>query len=327
MTGPATACANCGTALTGEYCSACGQRADPHVLSVREFVAEALEVFTHADSRFWRTFVPLLLRPGYLTQQFIAGRRVRYLPPFRLYIVISVLFFLVVPLTASFKAPQVMTPEARAQAAAEVRADLQREIDATADPAEKALLQSQLQKLVALGGALDPASATGWGNLNCSVVVANVQLPEWLGPRVTRACERIREDHGRELGHSLLHNLGRAMLVLLPLLALLMKLMYWNPPHRYVEHLLLLLHNHAFGFLGMSVLLVATRLVPSESFGSTLAALFTLYGAWYLLASMRRVYGQGWPLTAVKFCVLAVAYFTCAMLMFVLTTLYSAATL
>lgn len=327
MSGPAIACANCGAALTGAYCSACGQRAEHHVLSVREFLAEALEVFTHADSRFWRTFVPLLLRPGYLTQQYIAGRRVRYLPPFRLYIVLSVLFFLVVPLTATFQAPHAMTPQARAQAAADVRADLQREIDATTDPAEKAQLQAALQRIVALGTAFDPTSGTSWADLNCSVSVANVHLPDWLGPRVTSACERIRADHGRELGHSLLHNLGRAMLVLLPLLALLMKLLYWNPPHRYVEHLLLLLHNHAFGFLGMTVLLVATRLVPSESFGSALAGLFTLYGAWYLLASMRRVYGQGWLLTGVKFGVLTVAYFTCAMFMFVLTTIYSAATL
>jgi hypothetical protein len=327
MSGSATACANCGAALSGAYCSACGQRADHHVLSIGEFLAEALEVFTHADSRFWRTFVPLLVRPGYLTQQFIGGRRMRYLPPFRLYIVISVLFFLVVPLTARFEAPQVMTPELRAKAAAEVRADLQREIDAATDPAEKALLQAQLQKIVALGNTFDPALGKGWDAMSCQVSVADVELPAWLGPRVTQACERIREDHGRELGHSLLHNLGRAMLVLLPLLALLMKLLYWRPPHRYVEHLLLLLHNHAFGFFGMTVLLVATRLVPSESFGGMLSGLFTLYGAWYLFESMRRVYGQGWLRTAVKFSVLTVAYFSCALLMFVLTTIYSAATL
>src|SRR5262245_51891783 len=62
--------------------------------SLREFLAEATEVFTHADSRLWRTIRPLLLRPGFLTREFLRGRRARYLPPFRLYIVASVLFFL-----------------------------------------------------------------------------------------------------------------------------------------------------------------------------------------------------------------------------------------
>ncbi len=60
------------------------------------FAGEAFESISHADSRLWRTLWYLLARPGFLTREFFAGRRVAYLPPFRLYLVISVLFFLVV---------------------------------------------------------------------------------------------------------------------------------------------------------------------------------------------------------------------------------------
>ena len=91
-------CANCHAALDGEYCAACGQRHEPHVHTVAHFASEALESVSHADSRLWRTLWYLLARPGYLTREFFAGRRVRYLPPFRLYLVISVVFFLVVGL-------------------------------------------------------------------------------------------------------------------------------------------------------------------------------------------------------------------------------------
>ncbi len=56
---------------------------------------EAFESISHADSRLWRTLWYLLGRPGFLTREFFEGKRVRYLPPFRLYLVISVLFFLV----------------------------------------------------------------------------------------------------------------------------------------------------------------------------------------------------------------------------------------
>ena len=66
--------------------------------TVAHFASEALESISHADSRLWRTLWYLLARPGFLTREFFAGRRVRYLPPFRLYLVISVVFFLVVGL-------------------------------------------------------------------------------------------------------------------------------------------------------------------------------------------------------------------------------------
>ncbi len=88
-------CLNCGAALTGRYCANCSQAADVHVPSTRELLHEALEGLTHSDSRLWNTLSLLWFVPGRLTQEFIAGRRAAYLPPFRLYLVLSVIFFLV----------------------------------------------------------------------------------------------------------------------------------------------------------------------------------------------------------------------------------------
>lgn len=94
-------CRNCGTALSGRYCSACGQRHDTHAPTVGHFLHETAETLTHVDSRLWRTLWYLLSRPGFLTQEFFAGRRARYLPPIRLYIVISVTCFLLLALIPS----------------------------------------------------------------------------------------------------------------------------------------------------------------------------------------------------------------------------------
>jgi hypothetical protein len=88
-------CRNCDASLTGHYCSNCGQPADVHVPSTRELIHEALEGLTHSDSRIWSTLKYLLFSPGRLTQEFVAGRRASYLPPFRLYLILSVAFFLV----------------------------------------------------------------------------------------------------------------------------------------------------------------------------------------------------------------------------------------
>lgn len=95
------ACANCGSLLTGKYCSRCGQRHDDHpVHHFWHFVSEATEDLTHADSRLWRTLSALLFRPGLLTREFLEGRRARYLPPVRLYLVVSVIFFIIVGLNS-----------------------------------------------------------------------------------------------------------------------------------------------------------------------------------------------------------------------------------
>jgi hypothetical protein len=90
----AAVCRNCGTGLAGHYCSNCGQAADVHVPSTRELIHEVVEGLTHSDSRIWSTLKCLFFQPGKLTQEFVAGRRAAYLPPFRLYLIVSVVFFL-----------------------------------------------------------------------------------------------------------------------------------------------------------------------------------------------------------------------------------------
>jgi len=86
-------CSNCGATLSARYCAKCGQ--DSHVtLTVRHFMEEFVEGMTHFDSTFWRTFQPLLFKPGLLTEQFLLGKRKSYAPPLRSYLVLSVLYFL-----------------------------------------------------------------------------------------------------------------------------------------------------------------------------------------------------------------------------------------
>jgi Protein of unknown function (DUF3667) len=87
------ACANCGATLTGPYCAACGQHAHESARGIGVLFHDAWHLLTHVDGRFWRTLYTLLLQPGLLTREYMAERRARYLPPVRLYLVLSVLFF------------------------------------------------------------------------------------------------------------------------------------------------------------------------------------------------------------------------------------------
>lgn len=87
-------CLNCGQHLLGTHCHVCGQEDVDTSLRFRELVRDYLgDAFTY-DSRVYRTMIPLLFRPGFLTLEFYRGRRVLYVPPLRLFLFISFLLFL-----------------------------------------------------------------------------------------------------------------------------------------------------------------------------------------------------------------------------------------
>ena len=88
-------CKNCNTPLKDLYCYKCGQK-DRNLLSVKEMFSEFTDNIFSFDSRFFITLKYLLLRPGYLTLEYWLGKRSTYLPPIKLYLVLSVLFFLLV---------------------------------------------------------------------------------------------------------------------------------------------------------------------------------------------------------------------------------------
>jgi hypothetical protein len=87
-------CPNCTAALSGPYCSSCGQRQLDLDQPFREIAGEAMESFLSFETRILRTLWPLVRRPGLLTVEFLAGRRARYVHPFKLYFAFSVLLFL-----------------------------------------------------------------------------------------------------------------------------------------------------------------------------------------------------------------------------------------
>ncbi len=85
-------CQNCGAPLDGAYCSVCGQKDEHRILPIKHLLHEVFHEIVHLDARFLKS-VWMLLRPGALTAEYIAGRRVRWFPPFRLYLVVSLAFF------------------------------------------------------------------------------------------------------------------------------------------------------------------------------------------------------------------------------------------
>jgi hypothetical protein len=299
---PERRCGNCDTILTGPYCANCGQHAHSSARHLHLVVHDAWHDLTHIDGRLWHTLAILLVRPGRLTIDYFDEKRSRYLPPVRLYLVLSVLFF-----SLSGSVGSGLHGESRIVAPK----DLQREISRETDPEEREALKQAQARLE----SLRPGSA----GASCD----SIRLPRFarVEQAARDACKRIVADEGRSFLSILAHNVPRMMFVFLPLVAAVMRLLYLRPRRYYVEHLVLLLHNHSALFLVFSLInlvgLLGNLWSPAMTLSSGLAKLAVCaYMPWYLFTAMRKYYVQGRLLTLAKFSALVSVYFV-----FLLTTL------
>jgi hypothetical protein len=211
-------------------------------------------------------------------------------PPVRLYLVVSLVFFGVASLSALLQRT-LAAPATAGQPDAAVVGD--------APPAT---------------GAAPPADAAAAGDepgLNfdvrdCGKIRA---APRWLEAPLRDACRRNFADQGKSLRHAFVANLPKTMFVFLPLVALVMRVLYWFPHRYYVEHLVFVLHNHAALFLAMTLEILLAALGRGVPPLPSLAGLATFgYALWYLYRSMRRYYGQGRALTVAKLVLVGCAY-------------------
>jgi hypothetical protein len=315
---PANRCANCGARLTGPYCAMCGQHAHGSARSLTELCRDCVHVLTHADGRFWKTIRALLLSPGKLTQEYFLDHRERYLPPVRLYIVLSIVFFGMAQFgEPAFKTNVELSPAdaaaasaAQAQALAEARAECAKD-DGDDSQLGRTIRAKCLAELEDNGAAAKKQLADV---TNCNLKFG----PEWLWRRVQASCQRTVKDHGAALTATLRQNVPRMMFVLLPLVAAFMLPLYRHPRRLYVEHLVYFLHTQAAMYLAFIIFMLLKALtshVPGLSFlnGFTSLALL-IYAIWYWYASMRRAYGQGRGRTLGKLVVVGTAYLICLLL-------------
>ncbi len=297
-------CRNCGAPVAGSYCSGCGQAGDVHVVSMREVAGDITHSLLHLDGRVWRTIRLLVLKPGELTRELIAGRHQSYLPPFRLYLGISILFF----------ALSALLPDGEA-----VKFDNEGETvflsPRTAASERTAELREDIRAELATAG-VEPAAIPGVhksGDMACTIDLTLPAIGSVSEP-LTRVCRMIRADGGVLLFEHFTATAPKLMFLFLPLMAAVALLFYWRRPRRlYTEHLVLFLHNHAFTFLLLAAtsLMIALSEIDLPLFG--LFGFFTFlllaYLVYYVFRSMRVVYGESRLRTFLKFTALAMTYF------------------
>ncbi len=357
-------CLNCGSALVGQYCGRCGQRATSRLISLWELIRDAFGDLFELDSRLWRTLVPLLGRPGRLTREYLEGRRARFMPPFRMYLVLSLVFFVVAFFDPQSNFEIFFAPEDGAETETVTDSGEAARIDAARAEGRREARQV-LEELARDGiidesmlgpdgpfasatdtatdaagsdipGAPHPPEAPGAGAENrndpgglvltfgdddvidCTTQEFDISgAPAWMQRRLTpvrlqRLCERWQAAGAEGLSAELIDRIPAALILLLPLMALVLKILYPLSRRYYVEHLLFFVHFHSFFFLLLILQILWSRLASALGLHEALAVLpvvaSSFYIPVYLLISMRRVYGQGRLATILKFVVLLIAY-------------------
>lgn len=287
-----THCLNCGSPLDAQFCSQCGQKNKDYSLTFKDLFSDFLEELLDVDSRVLKSLRLLFTSPGFLTAEYVKGRRVSYLPPVRIYLVASVLFFL--SLTLSNMIPDVQESE----------------------------FFKEITETGSLDKALDSALTARENALTSDVVFSEKSGLVPIDPDSSQSGMTISLGEGQydvEQGDFLSDfsdNFAKMMFLLLPVAALQLKVLYWRRKKLYIEHLIFSLHVHAFIFS----LLILTVILNYK-----LVMWFVILASLvYIYMAMKNYYGQSYPKTATKMLLLLLSYGITTVLVMTLTLVVTA---
>jgi hypothetical protein len=341
-TPPHPRCQNCGTELRGHFCHECGQHDFEFHRSFGHVFLEALENFFHFDAKLFRTVVTLLFRPGLLTAEFNAGKRAAQMPPFRLYLFVSVLFFFI-----SFLGTGSHDFNLNTRPSAEQRAMVRQAYDSAltqidrepGDPAVKARTERVIRRLkeaneqpdagvVSLADvgklirdevrreekreARPDAAAAGPGAGSDGPAFRLDGKDDTPFNRFLVEKGKYAFEHQAEFVEQFIHAVPKMLLVCLPFFALYTRVLFRKSGQVYLQHLVLSLHFHTFIFLWVLVRDGWASLAGllSPGLGSVLMFGGTLWLVIYPFVMLRRLFGNSWPKTILKTALLWAAHTT-----------------
>jgi hypothetical protein len=386
-----SACPNCGNLLERKdnFCPECGQENDDKNVSFSIIFREFLDTFFALDSSFIRTFKPFIFRPGYLTKQFVSGKRKSYANPIRLYLIISIFYFFTIGTAVrhmvnsdSAIGKSMVATDSVANAFSTV---INLDEDSLSNWKKRGLLkdsfedmnieqqsilfdkleEEEINELFELGvvnyqtmsrqfqhtytyapdSAHYPALAADSsefilsrvneplireldyrGDYSDQQILDSMHLGElkWWEQYLALQHIRIERSGGEAVMDFVLRNLPIMMMLVIPLFAVVLKLLYIRKNVLYVQHLVHALHLHSFAYLffGIANIMLVYVLHGEEiTFFLWLVSIITVNT--YAYISFLKVYGQGWFKTLVKYNLAGGIYFMTIFAFAILETLIS----
>jgi hypothetical protein len=307
-------CPNCGNPLRGTFCFYCGQNQKNLNRFFMSLVNEAFEDIFSLKSRVSLTLYHLFFKPGFISDEYSKGRRARYVPPLRLYIITSVIFVLLLSLQSALETPEQQIPIfVTTETSTPDNSNIAEATKPMTDEEVAAEIESNVSKLE-LGGLSDEHANQ----------VRNIARQQAI-----KAYRIYKEDPSRFVD-IILDTLPPMMFVLLPIFALLLKLTYLFSGRYYTEHLVLALHNHCFLYI-TTMIIQLFELITAPVFLEYIAEwIVVILSTWipiYLFMSLKLFYAQGVIITVLKSFFLTLSYLILLAFAMILTVIWGFITL
>lgn len=308
---PGEPCRNCGAVVAERYCTRCGQLASNFHRPFFSLIASSVADTFALDGRLWRTVPMLLFRPGRLTRNYLDGKRARYVPPFRLFLLSSVIFFLTVFSVGEMKGwyadwhlgngnVATLAEEDKAAAVRALEAQLAQE---GLTPDQRSALEESVARL--REGALPFVDADGrvdrdalheaiGKTANDGATEAEIRTLQAAGDKFARVFENQDRFAARFREWA-----PRFSLMFVPLLALMLSLLYaWRRNVYVYDHVITALHFQTFVYTLVTLLLFcAAFLGIGPGWLITIGATWIVY---YLYGQVRVTYGTGRFMAALR---------------------------
>jgi hypothetical protein len=340
-------CLNCGTEILGRYCHQCGQENLEPKESFWHLITHFLYDFTHFDGKFFSTLKFLVLKPGYLTAEYMKGRRASYLHPIRMYVFTSAFFFIIffwmfhvgkIDFRQSIISGKDSLAWLNAKQAALSGADTHEDSMEILQRIEKVKsgisIDSVKKRTSNVGITLD----TVLYKTVAEYEAAQSLLPKkdrdnWLKRTISIKVIQIEENYHGDLGayfrdalNNFLHQFPKMFFISLPIFAFFLKLLYIRRRQfYYADHAIFAVHLYIFSFILLLVFFGVTKLnqlYPSVVW-LVVGFILWLYWLYYTYKAMRVFYKQGRAKTIVKYLLLNLASFVIILILFTVFFSYS----
>ena len=328
MPKPTVECQNCNQRFEAHYpyCPYCGQEAEDR-LTLGVLFSNTISNYFSVDARFFKSFIPLMTKPGYLAKRFVQGKRLLYLHPAQMYLFISVVFFFLFSFVSRKQAEFIDS---------ELKQDIERsrEIqDSLRQSRNDSIAMQQFllplkdnqdelgvkdEEIEALDSMIQTNRSKRSSIFNMdfneteidSMIEAGASdevIYKHMGMKANdgaftkrfyrQALKFLKNKSGGSVLQAFYDSIPIAMFILLPIFAFILKLFYFNKG-RFAHHLVFSFYFFAFLFTVFSILVASTLIW--ENFPWWVITLVMLSTFFYLFLGLKRFYEQGYILSFVK---------------------------
>ena len=340
-------CLNCGTEVISRYCHVCGQENVEPKESFWHLITHFFYDFTHFDGKFFSTLKYLIIKPGFVSAEYVRGRRAKYLHPIRMYIFTSAFFFIIffwtvsvgdIDFNKSAFSGTDSTAWINAQKASLSNADSREDSMEILDAIEKMRLgapfDSVRKRTPTVRFSLDSITYNSIAEYDS---IQRSLPPEkrdgWLEKKIRKREILIKQRYGgdrnqfwRAVLNNFVHQFPKLFFISLPLFALILKLLYIRRKQfYYADHAIFSIHLYIFSFIFLLILIGINKL--SDNFSSAvwgwIVFALWLYWLFYIYKAMRNFYQQSRWKTILKYLLLNFAAFLTIILLFTIFFTYS----